>query len=293
MARRKVGLALGGGSSLGFAHLGVLQVLEEEKIPIDMIAGCSMGSLLGGIYASGCPLDKLTDFARVFNDRKYIDPNVTLGSHDGYLRGNKVEDLIETMTEGISIEQSKIPFACLATCIEDAGPVYFRSGPMYHAIRASISIPGVFDPVRTPDGRTLVDGGVVDRTALSVLELMQPDIRIAVDVSYRGTPLATPKNWREVIGSSYEILSWRAVEPRFADANVLILPDTSPFKSSSYKDISLIIEAGVAAAKEALPRLRRVLEAADVLPTDAAEAAYEAKLEAAADKSPQDQITLD
>lgn len=293
MARGKVGIALGGGSSLGFAHLGVLQVLEEEKIPIDMIAGCSMGSLLGGIYASGCPLDKLTDFAKVFNDRKYIDLNVGFGSRDGYLRGNKVEDLVKTMTEGISIEQAKIPFSCLATCLEDAGPRFFRTGPMYQAIRASISIPGVFDPVRTDDGKTLVDGGVVDRTALSALEQMQPDVRIAVDVSYRGTPLATPGNWREVIMTSYEVLSWHAVEPRFMDANVLILPDTTPFKASSYKDISLIIEAGAEAAREAMPRLRRVLEAAGIIMATEQEAAYQKQVEAASDKTSSDTVEVD
>lgn len=293
MARGKVGIALGGGSSLGFAHLGVLQVLEEEKIPIDMIAGCSMGALLGGIYASGCPLDKLTDFAKVFNDRKYIDLNMAFGSRDGYIRGSKVEDLVETMTEGISIEQAKIPFTCLATCIEDAGAVFFNSGPMYKAIRASISIPGVFDPVRTPDGKTLVDGGMIDRTALTALGGMQPDVRIAVDVSYRGTPLDTPSNWREVLAASYEILSWHAVEPRFMDADVLIAPDTTPFKGTSYKDIGLIIQAGVDAAREAMPRLRRTLEAAHILPTDAAEAAYEAKLAKAADASAREEIVED
>lgn len=281
MAREKVGIALGGGSALGFAHLGVLKVLEENKIPIDLIAGCSMGSLLGGIYAAGCSLNKLIDFAHVFNDRKYIDPNISF-SGNGALHGDKVSDLIRTMTENISIEQSKIPFACLATCIEEAGPRYFVDGPMYEAIRASISLPGVFDPVRTADGKTLVDGGMWDRTALSALEKLNPDVRIAVDVSYRGTPLPTPRTAMEVLSASYEILSWHAVEPRYADANVLILPDTTAFNGASFKDISPIIESGYKAAQEALPRLRKVLREAGVLqgtPEELAEDAKEASNE--------------
>lgn len=258
--RPRIGIALGGGGALGFAHLGVLQVLEDEKIPIDMIAGCSMGSLLGGIYASGCPLDKLTSFARAFNSRKYMDPNIKF-TKDGAFRGDKVEDLVRTMVEGISIQQCEIPFMCLATCIEEASAVYFKEGPLASAIRASISIPGVFEPVEM-NGKTLVDGGVVDRSALTALVQMNPDVRISVDVSYRGTPLPTPKNTAEVLSSSYEILSWHAVEPHLSLASVQILPDTSKYSGFSYSDIDAVIETGTVAAKNAMPLIREVLEEA-------------------------------
>lgn len=255
--RPTIGIALGGGGALGFAHLGVLQVLEEEKIPIDMIAGCSMGALLGGIYASGCALDRLIEFARVFNDRRYMDPNVPF-TKEGAFRGDKVEDLVRTMTEGLAIQQCKIPFRCLATCLEEAAAVYFSEGPLAHAIRASISLPGIFDPV-TMDGKTLVDGGVMDRSALSALVQMNPDVRIAVDVSYRGTPLPTPKSAREVLSYSYEILSWHAVEPHLALASVEIAPDTTKFSGFSYSNIDEVIQAGTAAAKAAMPQVKEVI----------------------------------
>lgn len=258
--RPTIGIALGGGGALGFAHLGVLQVLEDEKIPIDMIAGCSMGSLLGGIYASGCPLDKLIEFARAFNDKKYMDPNINFGK-DGAFRGDKVEELVQTMTEGMSFKQCKIPFICLATCIEDADAVYFSSGPLHRAIRASISIPAVFEPVHM-DGKTLVDGGVVDRSALTALVQLNPQIRLAVDVSYRGTPLPTPKTTKDVVGYSYEILSWHAVEPHLALASAQILPDTTKFNGFSYSDIGAVIDAGTVAAKAAMPLIREVIEEA-------------------------------
>lgn len=259
--RPKIGIALGGGGALGFAHLGVLQVLEEENIPMDVIAGCSMGSLLGGIYASGCTLDKLISFARVFNDRRYMDPNVPF-TKEGAFRGDKVEDLVRTMTEGIAIQQCKLPFICLATCLEEAAAVYFTKGPLAHAIRASISIPGVFDPV-TENGRTLVDGGVMDRTALSALVQLNPDVRIAVDVSYRGTPLPTPKTATEVLSCSYQILSWHAAEPHLALASTVIAPDTTKFSGFSYSNIDEVIEAGTVAAKAAMPKIREVIELAE------------------------------
>lgn len=256
MAKKRVGIALGGGSALGFAHLGVLQVFEREQIPVDMIAGCSMGALLGGIYASGCNLEKLIDFARVFNDRKYIDFNVPFTS-DGYLQGDKVEELVRTMTEGIAFEQAKIPFSCLATHLESATAVYFDSGPMYKAIRASISIPGIFQP-ETIDGMTLVDGGIMDRSAITALEKMNPDVMIAVNVSTCVPPFPTPKTAREVLSVSYTILSWHAVEPRYADAAVVITPDLAGFSGNSYDDkqIAEIIQEGARAAEAMLDDIR-------------------------------------
>lgn len=257
MDGKKVGLALGGGSALGFAHIGVLQVFEQEGIPIDVISGCSMGSLMGGIYASGCPLDRLEEMARVFNDRRYIDVSVPNKS-DGYIKGNKVEQLVEIMTEGISIEQAKTPFACLASCLEDAEGHYFTSGPMYKAIRASISIPGIFDPV-VMDGKTLVDGGVIDRSSLTALKLLEPDFRIVCSVAYLGQKQKKPESVRDVLEESYNILAWHAVEPELAYADVQIAPDLSEFNGASFGDIGPIIDRGTEAARKMAPEIKEKL----------------------------------
>lgn len=252
-----VGLSLGGGSALGFAHIGVLKLFEEENIRFDVLAGCSMGSLIGGIYASGCPLSKLDAMARVFNDRHYIDIASPVKS-DGYLKGDKVEKLVEIMTEGIAIEQTKLPFACLASCLEDATARFFTSGPLYKAIRASISIPGVFDPV-TENGKTLVDGGVMDRSGLSALELLRPDFRILCDVDFHGGTQPTPNNAREVVAESYNILAWHAVRPHLETADIIIMPDLSEFTGRSFNDIDPIIARGYDAARTALPELKEKL----------------------------------
>lgn len=251
---QKVGVSLGGGSALGFAHIGALQVLEAEGIPIDAIAGCSMGSLIGGIYAAGCSLDRLESMARVFNDRHYIDFSLSL-NEDGAVKGDKVEKLVEIMTEGIAIEQAKTPYACIASCLEDAEGWYFTSGPMYRAIRASISIPGVFNPVSI-NGKTLVDGGVVDRSGLTALKLLEPEFRILVGVAYRGAKQSTPKGVQAVLAESYNILSWHAVEPRLAYADVQITPDLSDFTGASFHDIGPIIDRGAEATRQMIPEIK-------------------------------------
>lgn len=260
MSVKKVGLALGGGSARGFAHLGVIQVFEEENIPIDYLAGCSMGALLGGIYASGCPLGELTERAKTFHALKYLDIAPPFIS-DGDLRGNRVKQLLKEMTDDVSFEDAKIPFRCLATCIEDGEGYYFSSGKLYEAIRASISLPHIFEPVIL-DGKTLVDGGMIDRSGISALELLSPDVIIASDVDYHGGPLPTPKTKREVVGYSYDILSRKAVAPRYKNADVTICSDIPLSVGNRYSDreIPHIIEAGVKAARAALPDIKKALE---------------------------------
>lgn len=256
---KKIGLALGGGSARGFAHLGVLKVFEDEKIPIDCIAGCSMGALLGGIYASGFTLEELTEKAKTFHALKYLD--FTAPFSEGDLHGNKVEELLKEMTDDVSIEDAKIPFRCLATCIEEGEGHYFSSGKMYQAIRASISLPGIFEPV-VLDGKTLVDGGMIDRSAVSALELLKPDIMIASDVDYEGGAMPTPTTKKEVVHYSYDILSWRAVVPRYKKSDVVIHSDIPLAVGNRYsdKEIPDIIKAGEDAAKKALPEIKKLME---------------------------------
>lgn len=259
MNKKTVGLALGGGSARGFAHLGVLKVFREENIPIDRIAGCSMGALLGGIYASGFTLEELTERAKTFHALKYLD--FTAPFSEGDLHGNKVEELLKELTDDKTIEEAVIPFRCLATCIEEGAGHYFSSGKMYVAIRASISLPGIFEPVIL-DGKTLVDGGMIDRSAVSALELLKPDIIIASDVDYEGGKMPSPSTKKEVIHYSYDILSWRAVVPRYEKADVVIHSNIPLAVGNRYsdKEIPKIIEAGETAAKNALPEIKKLLE---------------------------------
>ena len=252
---KKVGLALGGGSARGFAHIGVLKVLLEEKIPFDYIAGCSMGSLIGGIFASEGDLNALESLAIVFDSKKYFD--ITLNK-SGYVKGNKVQDLLKLMTKNINIEKAAIPFSCIATCVEDAKLHRFAKGPIHEAVRASISIPGIFTPYEI-DGKTYIDGGVIDRTAIRAAREMGSDIVIAVDVSYRGEPLETPKTIVDLLQDTFTISEWYLTQTYWKEADALILPAINDIKGNDYKDTQVIIARGMEAAKAALPEIKKLL----------------------------------
>ncbi|MEA4852737.1 MAG: patatin-like phospholipase family protein [Christensenella sp.] len=253
----KIGLALGGGSARGFAHIGIIKVLLDNKIPIDYIAGCSMGALVGGIYASEGDLDVLESLAIVFDAKKYFFDFAI--SSSGYVKGNKVQDLIKLMTKNISIEHAKIPFSCIATCIEEAKLKRFTTGPIHEAVRASISIPGVFTPYEM-DGKTYIDGGVIDRTAIPAAHEMGADIVIAVDVSYRGEPLGTPKSVVDLLQDSFTIADWYLAKNAWKDADVLILPQIADIQGNQYKDIQKIIERGEQAAIDSVAKIKEVIK---------------------------------
>lgn len=180
--RRKIGLALGSGSARGLAHIGVLHAINEVGINIDFIAGTSMGALIGAVFATG-KLDGLT--ARFLNfDWKNIltllDP---VFPRSGLIDGQKITDFVRSHVPSTSIEDLPIPFRAVATSIMSGEEVVFGTGDLIEAVRASISVPGIFTPVRS-DGRVLVDGGLVNPVPVSVARAMGADLIIAVDLNH-------------------------------------------------------------------------------------------------------------
>src|SRR6476659_1019133 len=215
--RPRIGLALGGGGARGIAHISVLREIERQHIPIDCIAGTSMGSLVGGLYASGVSVDQMehlvasTDWPRLFDDsidrpersfRRKLDDRdhlATLGVgvrggelrvSPGLLQGERILGMLERETLGVStiddFDRLPIPFRAVATDLNSGEAVVLGRGSLPMAMRASMSIPGVFQPAEV-DGRVLVDGGLADQVPIDVVRAMGADIVIAVDV---GTPLA-------------------------------------------------------------------------------------------------------
>lgn len=252
---KKLGLALGGGSARGFSHIGVLRVLIENEIPIHSIAGCSMGSLIGGIYASEANLETLENLAIVFDYKKYFD--LTL-SAKGYVKGDKVQELIKLMTKNLTIEHAKIPFCCIATHFERAELTRFTKGPIHEAVRASISIPAMFTP-HVIDGKSYVDGGVIDRTAIDAAWAMEPDVVVAVDVAYRGEPTTPPKSVIGLAQASFSIADWHLAQTKLPKASMCVLPELSDIKGSQYKDIQDIIARGAQAAEKELPKIKELI----------------------------------
>jgi len=214
--RPRIGLVLGGGGARGFAHVSVLKELERQRIPVDCIAGTSMGALIGGLYASGMPADEIArelramDWPRMFNDRldrpersfrRKRDDDLALVAAKpgignsgiriapGLLSGERVVLLLERLTQPVAtrpdFDALPVPFRAVATDLNSGRAVVLADGNLAQAMRASMSIPGVFKPAQL-GGRVLVDGGIANQVPVDVVRAMGADIVIAVDV---GTPL--------------------------------------------------------------------------------------------------------
>jgi NTE family protein len=180
--RKRVGLALGSGSSRGWAHIGVIEALEAEQIPIDMIAGCSVGAYVGAIYASG-GMASLKDFVLRMNGKKIFSYFDVVFPRSGLLDGTKkVKELFQMHSQARTFDDLAMPLMMVATDLESGGRVVLSSGDLLDALRATMSLPGLFAPARRND-RWLLDGGLVDPVPVGLAKSMGADIVIAVDLN--------------------------------------------------------------------------------------------------------------
>jgi NTE family protein len=180
--KRKIGLALGGGAARGLAHIGVLEVLQKEGIPVDMIAGTSAGAAIGAIYAQGKDLRQIEELAVKLKWRRLFSLVDLALPKTGFIEGKKIMDLLQTIIGGdIEFSDLKIPLACVAADIHRCEEVVIKQGLVLEGVRASISIPAIFTIVKWQD-RYLVDGSLMNPVPVSVIRDMGADFIIAVNV---------------------------------------------------------------------------------------------------------------
>ncbi len=256
MKNRKLGLVLGSGAARGFAHIGILEIFLENKIPIDCITGTSIGALMGGLYASGTDVYFMERFSKKFDLSKFLDFSLKDG---GIMHGKRIENLLRILTGNKSIEQLNIPFACAATDAMTGEVVLFKEGGLYEAIRASISMPGIFAPY-TKNGRYYIDGGTLERMPIEAARELGADVVAAVDVSWRGQERIIPKNAVQTLQAALSIAGWYISSKKEEQADVLITPDvykTNPFSS---KECAYCIDQGRKAALQAIPKVKALLE---------------------------------
>lgn len=255
----KVGLALGAGSTKGYAHIGVLQVLEENRIPIDMISGCSIGSIIAGIYAAGTDLHLLEKLALELDIKSMLDVGkLTAG---GLIRGDKIEELIGLLTHQKQIPDTKIPLFVIAADAGSGELVIFRNGPVKRAVRASMSIPAIFTPVEI-DGRYYVDGGVIERVPCGLLREEGADVVISVDVGYTGGEIdVAHMNAYEMINRSIDIMQWHMTKAMTYDSDILLMPQVLYVRGHfDTKSAKSVIDEGRRVAEEALPSILALLK---------------------------------
>lgn len=255
MEHPKIGLALGSGGARGFAHLGVIKALKDAGIPIHLIAGSSMGALVASFYGAGIEMDRLYKLSTAFKRKYFLDFTVP---KMGFISGKKVKEFIKVFTHGKNIEELSIPIGIVATDLLTGEKVVFRTGPVADAVRASISIPGIFVPEKY-NGRILVDGGVSDRVPVSVAKEMGADIVIAVDVS-RVKRNEEITSIYDVIMQSIDIMQAEIINNREIAANVMIRPPVEIYSSRAFTNIDEIINHGEEETKKQLKQIKTVIE---------------------------------
>jgi NTE family protein len=250
----KIGLALGAGASRGFAHIGVLEVLEENGIKPDYIAGSSIGSVIGAIYATGMPTKIMEGIAENLNSNLY-----DIGfSRRGFIRGNRVVELIKLLTKDQEFKDLNIPLAVTAVDLISCERVIIQEGKVYQGVRASISIPGVFQPVEVGD-KVLVDGGILERVPVNVARNMGADIVIGVDVAFHGRH-RPPENFIETIIQTMEVMELEIVKNTISTEDIIIRPQVILANPLSLDNVSIAVEAGRKAARAVMDELRELLE---------------------------------
>ena len=267
-----MGLALGGGAARGLAHIGVLEVFEEENIPIDMIAGTSFGGLVGAFRAQGKDASLMKEAAEKMNVAKMLSLADLALPKSGLFGGKAVISLLQKMMgKDVKFDELPTPLALVATDIITGEEVVIDEGSVLEGVRATISIPGIFTVVKREE-RYLVDGGLVNPVPVSVLKKMGADFIIAVNVmpdvgaSARHHKKAKQKpkepNIFNVILQSIYIGTFIVTKASTEDADITITPDTSVISPGDFHRAHECIEQGEIAAREALPEIKRRLSKA-------------------------------
>lgn len=252
--RPKVGLVLSAGSIRGVAHVGVIQVLEQAGFPIDMVAGTSMGAVFGGLYAAGRPLKRLREIAEGLTVRTGTNVDtvhvLSMLLTESLFSSENTEKLIRAEIKGLRFDQLAKPFACPAMDIYTGENIIFREGDVASAVRASMNLPGIFEPVQYRH-RFLVDGGVVDYIPIDAAKLLGADWILAsvTESDYRSV---RPKNVLETLEQVIDIRGTFLSREQRKSANVVIEPPVGDVSMRDTERIPEVLSKGVIAAYKAV-----------------------------------------
>ena len=252
----KLGLALGGGAARGFAHIGVIQVLEENGIKPDMVVGTSAGSVVAAFYASGKSGAQLQWLADSMDESQLTDWTIPFMSR-GMLRGEALGKYVNSQLNGLKIEDMKVPLGIVATDLQTGDGILFRRGDVATAVRASSAVPSVFEPVRI-GGKDYVDGGLVSPVPVRYAKQMGADVVLAVDISSRPEDAKT-SDLLKVLLQTFSIMGKSISQLELAQADVVVRPALLDVGSAEFSARKKSIEAGRAAMKQALPQLKALM----------------------------------
>jgi NTE family protein len=252
--RPRIGLALAGGFARGIAHIGVMRVLREAKIPIDVVAGTSVGALIGVGYCAGTSLEEMESIAA---STKFTDFGRWTPSWLGLATNNRLERYVRRMTPKTHFEELQTPLAIATTDINAGLSVYYHGGLIGPPLRASCAYPGLFVPIQY-DNRTLVDGFLTAPVPVEGVLLLGAELVIAVYLE-AGT-IDKPRTFTDILSRSFTIIQKHADIEWRQGADVILEPDVTPFVWDDFTKTSQMIRAGEEAAIKALPAIREAIE---------------------------------
>jgi len=252
--KKHIGLALSGGATRGFAHIGVVKVIQTNDIPIEYVAGTSAGSIVGAFVAAGYGWKEIWDIAQELKWRELVSPSF---SGMGLVKANRLESFIDDLLGEITFEDLELPFRTVAVDLAQAKEVVFDSGSVSRAVRASASVPGIFEPLVEGDA-AYVDGGLMNNLPCDVVRSMGADRVIGVDLNAQRPSPGMPVNLIDVSYRSFAtLLDTTSIDGR-DDADVLIQPDLEGFSYHDLSHVEDLFERGEAAATQLLKRMSRL-----------------------------------
>ena len=253
----KIGLALGGGAARGFAHIGVIKVLEAQGIVPDIVVGTSAGAVVGALYAAGNSGFELQKLAHTLDESKISDWSVP---DRGVLKGEALQQFVNDAVAQRPLENLKKSFAVVATDLHSGESILFRTGNTGMAVRASATVPGVFRPV-TINGREYVDGGLSSLIPVHSVRQMGADVVIAVDISAR--PGNQPvRGTLDILLQTFTIMGQNLARYELKEADVVIRPQVGAVGSTDFQARYDAILEGEKAAQAALPQIRGAIRKA-------------------------------
>lgn len=250
--RPKIGLALGGGFARGLAHIGVLKVFEEEHIPIDFIAGTSVGSVIGASYASGVTAKELSEIAIVVRFKDFSRWTI---SRFGLFSNDKMSAFLSKVLRCKTFEELRIPLAVAATDIITGEAAVFTSGNLVDPVRASCAYPGMFQPVKI-NGRLLVDGLLAHAVPAGPLREMGAEKVISVHLSADWVKPNGPRHVFDIIGQCFSIAQDKMCGPWKLASDLVVEPEIGDFGYDDFARAPALVKAGEAAARAILPKIR-------------------------------------
>ncbi len=263
MKRKKIGIALGSGGLRGIAHIGVLKVLEKNGIKPDFLTGSSIGALIAAYYANLGSIEKLEKAMKkwpVDNLYKFLD----ISWSGGLIAGDKFSNFLEKELSGLMIGRTKIPLKILATDLISGQPYIFKSGDLAKAVRASISVPLMFKPIKHEE-KLLVDGALSSPVPIKYLD-KKSDIIIGVNLYHKNEFVKRKFNIKNVALRSTRITLYNLAKEDIKEADITIAPDTSEIISNSslskysWNSVEKLIKIGEKEAKKMLPKIKDLLD---------------------------------